>query len=150
MAGASFGRGHLSLFPVEPAPPSTSSLFGHLVTQFATSPENLATESLHYILRSATARSAGVNLLAQAATVELDQQYTFRTQVGGSDSAILGFVGFDSRGEQSLIIEASSGQDSPKVSLLHTCRVVRPLHQAPWCSWHQQTALPSACTLGIR
>lgn len=85
---------------------SSTGLFGHLVTQFATSPENLATESLHYILQSATARQAVTGFLAQAADLELDQQYTFRTQVGGSDSAIPDLVGFDSRGQQSLIVEA--------------------------------------------
>jgi hypothetical protein len=35
------------------------SLFGHLVTQFSTHPENLATESLNYILNhSLTAKQA--------------------------------------------------------------------------------------------
>jgi hypothetical protein len=85
---------------------SRIGLFGHLATQFATSPENLATESLNYILQSPTARRAMVTFLGQAAGVELDERYTFRTQVGGTDAAVPDLVGFDSNGDQSLIIEA--------------------------------------------
>lgn len=82
------------------------SLFGYLATQFTTSPENLATEALNYILRSEQARSALLALISETASVPLNLPYTFHTQVAGEDRAIPDLVGFDVKGQQSLIIEA--------------------------------------------
>ncbi|MBV9790889.1 MAG: hypothetical protein JOZ51_22030 [Chloroflexi bacterium] len=82
------------------------SLFGHLVTQFSTQPENLATESLNYILnRSSTAKQAFMRYLAQAG-VDPATPVMFQTQMAGPDHAIPDLVGVDAHGQSIAIIEA--------------------------------------------
>ncbi len=82
------------------------TLLGHLALKFATHPENLATEALHYILEvSPHARTA----LMGACSIGLDDlpsDLRFRTQVAGADAVIPDLVGFDEAGSQRLIIEA--------------------------------------------
>src|SRR5438876_245351 len=86
--------------PVKP-----QSLFGHLAVKFSAHPENLATESLNYILnRSATARRAFIRYLNQSGASLLDD-LTFRSQQGGDDEAIPDLVGFDPAGKQKAIAE---------------------------------------------
>lgn len=84
----------------------TETLFGHLVTRFSTQPENLATESLSYIInRSNTAKRAFLRYLSQV-TVELPENLRFQTQASGEDSAIPDLVGIDVDGDQVFLIEA--------------------------------------------
>ncbi len=81
-------------------------LFGHLATRFSSSPENLATESLHYVLdRSSVATRAFLRYVAQTGP-EFADTLLFRTQASGDDSAIPDLVGSDTTGRQVLLIEA--------------------------------------------
>jgi hypothetical protein len=81
------------------------SLFGHLIGRFSTQPENLATESLNYILnRSVVARRAFLRYLAQVGIEAAD--LSFQTQAGGSDNAIPDLVGTDAAGQPVVIVEA--------------------------------------------
>ena len=69
------------------------SLFGHLVSRFSSSPENLATESLCYILnRSQIAREEFVNLLAHL-HISIPADLKYETQENSADGAIPDLVG---------------------------------------------------------
>jgi hypothetical protein len=81
-------------------------LFGHLATRFSASPENLATESLAYVLDSSVASRTLVDFFRESADVELDTRFRFRTQSAGGDGSIPDLVGIDSSGHQSLVVEA--------------------------------------------
>lgn len=82
------------------------SLFSYLVNRFSTSPENLATESLNFILRnSQVARKAFVNLLSQI-DIDLPDDLFFETQAGGDDQSIPDLVGKDSEGNTVVLGEA--------------------------------------------
>jgi hypothetical protein len=64
------------------------TLFGSLASKFANQPENIATESLNYIItRSDSAKQAFLHYIAQT-TVELSHNLRFQTQEGGSDNVI--------------------------------------------------------------
>ena len=83
------------------------TLFGHLASRFSSSPENLATEALAFLLaRSSDARSAVLSLPAAAGLV-VGPDLAFRTQVSDSaDQSIPDLVGFDERGRPAMIVEA--------------------------------------------
>jgi hypothetical protein len=86
--------------------PASQTLFGHLAVRFTAHPENLATESLDFILqRSATARRAFIAFLGHG-RAKLPDSLTFRTQEGGEDNAIPDLVGLGSDGKQCVIVEA--------------------------------------------
>jgi hypothetical protein len=81
------------------------SLFGHLVGRFSAQPENLATESLNYVLnRSVVARRAFLRYLAQVGIEATD--LSLQTQASGSDNAIPDLVGTDAAGQPVVIVEA--------------------------------------------
>jgi hypothetical protein len=81
------------------------SLFGHLATKFGEHPENLATESLNYILnRSVVAKKAFSQLIEQTG-VRLRGKLNFQTQAGGDDNAVPDLVGTDIEGKQTVITE---------------------------------------------
>jgi hypothetical protein len=64
------------------------SLFGHLAAKFGEHPENLATESLNYILgQSGVAKKAFCQLLEMAG-VRFNGTLHFQTQVNDEDDAI--------------------------------------------------------------
>jgi hypothetical protein len=82
------------------------TLFAYLATRFAQHPENLATESLHYVLvRSAVARTALRRFIAQA-DVTLPDSLLYRTQAGCEDGTIPDLVGIDDVGREVLLLEA--------------------------------------------
>jgi hypothetical protein len=82
------------------------SLFGHLATKFGEHPENLATESLNYILnRSVVAKKAFKQLIGQAG-VRLPDKLSFQTQSAGDDNAVPDLVGTDTERQQPVITEA--------------------------------------------
>ena len=88
---------------------SHPTVLATLVDRFGTSPENLATEALNYILeRSPAARRAMVDIAFPS--MPLDDRarltLTFRTQVAGADGSIPDLVGFDGDHRKALIIEA--------------------------------------------
>jgi hypothetical protein len=81
-------------------------LFRHLATRFSASPENLATESLAYVLRSAVASRTLIDFFRETADVDLDSRFRFRTQSFGGDGSVPDLVGIDSAGDQSIVVEA--------------------------------------------
>lgn len=83
------------------------SLFSHLVFRFSSSPENLATESLNFILnRSHIARSAVSNLFSHY-SIDIPDTTKFDTQdKDQKDGAIPDLVGRNSSGEVVLYGEA--------------------------------------------
>lgn len=85
----------------------TDSLFGHLALRFGSSPENLATEALSFILnKSQVARESFTNLLAHL-QVLLPPNLKFDTQNRSEDDpAIPDLVGKDANGRAVLLGEA--------------------------------------------
>lgn len=82
------------------------SLFGHLVSRFSSSPENLATESLCYILnRSQIAREAFANLLAHL-HISIPADLKYETQENSADGAIPDLVGKNGLAETILLGES--------------------------------------------
>lgn len=83
------------------------SLFSHLVFRFSTSPENLATEALCFILnQSLSARAGFRNLLAQL-NIEVPESILFATQDASSeDHSIPDLVGKGLDGNPILYAEA--------------------------------------------
>ncbi|HPD15418.1 MAG TPA: hypothetical protein PLE19_10735 [Planctomycetota bacterium] len=82
------------------------TLLGHLVGSFAAHPENVATQSLAFILqKSATARRALERLL-QGCCPGLPDEVRYRSQAWGEDQTVPDLVGFDDAGEERVFIEA--------------------------------------------
>jgi len=82
-----------------------STLFGHLALQFGTSAENLATESLQYILQSSPVACNAFLELLRDLGVDLPQETSFRTQVGFGDHGVPDLIGETSSGS-ALVIES--------------------------------------------
>jgi hypothetical protein len=83
---------------------SENRLLGHLAQRFAFSEENLATESLAWLMRSNTAKSAVLDL-ARLAGCELPESLNYVGQVGRQDTGIPDIVATDIDGAERLIIE---------------------------------------------
>ncbi len=82
------------------------TLFGYLAPRFTTSPENIATEALNYILnQSPVARKAFMSFL-QPTGVSFPGELYFSTQSVGEDQAISDLVGTNRDGQQILLVEA--------------------------------------------
>jgi hypothetical protein len=82
------------------------TLFGHLALSFASHPENLATEGLHFVLnRSAEARRLFLRFVSQVGCA-LPADLAFQTQASGDDGAIPDLVGRDAAGSEAAIVEA--------------------------------------------
>jgi len=83
----------------------TETLFGHLASKFSSHPENLATESLLYVIkRSAVAKDSFVRFICEART-ELNKNLRFDTQVRGNENTIPDLVGIDENGDRILLVE---------------------------------------------
>jgi hypothetical protein len=83
---------------------SENRLLGHLAQRFAFSEENLATESLAWLMRSNTAKSAMVDL-ARLAGCDLPGSLNYVGQVGRQETGIPDIVATDIEGAERLIIE---------------------------------------------
>jgi hypothetical protein len=84
-----------------------NSLLGHLALSFASSPENIATEALAYVLEhSQAARDAMMGFAAGFEPALRSQSLVFRTQASAESGAIPDLVGRSASGETPLIIEA--------------------------------------------
>ncbi len=82
------------------------NLFAHVASRFPGQTENIATESLAYIIgKSKAAKKAFVDYINQIGT-EFDPDLCFQTQATGEDKAIPDMVGKDSDGNEILIIES--------------------------------------------
>ena len=81
------------------------SLFGHIVLNFTKETENLATQSLYYILSNS--KSAQEGLLNYLATIKsINTEISFRTQGHDEDQSIPDLVGSDSDDDAICIIES--------------------------------------------
>jgi hypothetical protein len=67
-------------------------LFGHLATRFSTSPENLATEALAFIVNRSPAMREALRRLVGRTGIELPRLETFRSQAGDEQSSSLRHV----------------------------------------------------------
>lgn len=98
------------------------TVFGHLASRFSSSPENLATEALNFVLgRSHTARRALLQYLGHLGPT-LPPDLVFLTQAGGEDTAIPDLVGIDADGDQVLVVESkfwAGLTDNQPVAYLH-------------------------------
>ena len=84
----------------------TLSILGYLTTRFASSPENIATEALYFVLgKSHVVRDSFVEYFNQA-SIDIPNSLVFRTQVAGDDNSIPDLIGFGKDGESTLICEA--------------------------------------------
>ena len=82
------------------------TLFGHLANQFSHQPENLATESLNYLLnRSNNAKKVLIDLFTET-KINLPVNINFQTQVFGDDHSIPDLIGTDIDGNNVIIIES--------------------------------------------
>jgi hypothetical protein len=82
------------------------SLFGYLINKFSNQAEDLATESLNYIInQSIVAKQALLELVFHSTGIKFED-ILFQTQVAGADDARPDIVGSDSEGRQVFIIEA--------------------------------------------
>ena len=82
------------------------TLLGHLAFNFASHPENLATEALLFVLeRSLEARRAMARLLGDCG-IEVPESLSYRSQAGSDDGSIPDLVGVDSEGRRPVIVEA--------------------------------------------
>lgn len=82
------------------------SLFGHIVLNFTSQAENLATEALYYILKNSTPARAGLSRFLGLIDTRLDGELLFKTQVYDEDAAIPDLVGLDEDYNQRCIIES--------------------------------------------
>jgi len=84
----------------------SESLFGNIVSRFTKSPENIATESLIYILdKSVLLKSASVRFIRNLSP-QLPEITSLKTQVSAKDRTIPDIVGVDENLNEYLIIEA--------------------------------------------
>jgi hypothetical protein len=89
------------------------SLFGHLATKFGEHPENLATESLNYILgQSGVAKKAFCQLLEMAG-VRFNGTLHFQTQVNDEANAIPDLIGTAGMSMDYQRIYSTHDNDSP-------------------------------------
>lgn len=83
-----------------------NSLFGHLALQFGSSPENLATEALHYLLTRSPAGHQSFTRFLNTFDGNISDPLRFRTQAGDEKGAIPDLVGADHQGTERALIEA--------------------------------------------
>jgi len=73
----------------------TSTLLGHLTTKFQAHPENLATETLAYILKRSVSASKGLHSLLIHCGATLPLPLTYATKATDEDGAIPDLVAWD-------------------------------------------------------
>lgn len=82
------------------------SLFGHIVLNFTSQAENLATEALYYILSNSPAARAGLSRFLGSVDSRLNGELFFKTQLYDEDTSIPDLVGLDEDYDQTCIIES--------------------------------------------
>lgn len=82
------------------------SILGYLTALFASSPENIATEALNFVLgKSHLIRASFVDYINQTG-IDLSSSLAFKTQVTSDDNSIPDMIGFDESGASVLICES--------------------------------------------
>lgn len=84
----------------------TERVLAHLARRFAVSPENIASESLTWILRRSAAASGAVSVLVRTFGAEVPDGLTFVGQVGSPDTGRPDVVGTDDQSRARVLIEA--------------------------------------------
>lgn len=82
------------------------SLFGHIVLNFTSQSENLATEGLLYIIKNSSAARTALQRYLKLIVNDIPDIISFRTQVYNDDQSIPDMVGFDEDNDQICVIEA--------------------------------------------
>lgn len=82
------------------------SLFGHIVFNFTSQAENLATEALYYILSNSASAREGLYRILGSIDTRLKVDLYFRTQVYDEDESLPDLVGFDIENDPICIIES--------------------------------------------
>jgi hypothetical protein len=98
------------------------TLFGHLVQRFSSSPENLATESLAFILNRSTVAMNGFRNLLSTYQITIPASITIETQSTGADASTPDMVGKDNQGNILFLGETkfwAGLTDNQPVSYLH-------------------------------
>ena len=87
------------------------TLFAHLAlaSQFSTRTEDIATESLNYILQNKTAKELFLKFIEQMG-VKLTVEVGFKTQSRQKDHSRPDLVGNDLSGKNVIIVDPNSGQ----------------------------------------
>jgi hypothetical protein len=80
-------------------------LFGHLAARFSTSPENLATEALAFIVNRSAAMREALRRLVGRTGIELPSLARFSSQAGDQQGNIPDLVGMDATGTERLFVE---------------------------------------------
>jgi hypothetical protein len=80
-------------------------LFGHLAARFSTSPENLATEALAFIVNRSAAMREALRRLVGRTGIELPSLARFFSQAGDQQGNIPDLVGMDATGAERLFVE---------------------------------------------
>jgi hypothetical protein len=80
-------------------------LFGHLASRFSTSPENLATEALAFIVNSTEAMREALRRLVGRTGIEVPPLARFRSQAGDEQAGIPDLIGLDAVGAERLLVE---------------------------------------------
>ena len=81
-------------------------LFAHIAIQMRTHPENVATESLKYILNKDDISYASLRKLLLLKMPDLPDKLRFESQVHGPNDSIHDLIGFDGNGKPRVIVEA--------------------------------------------
>lgn len=84
---------------------STESLFGHMAIRFGEHPENLATESILYVLKRCPGANASFREFVSRHLYALPDALDFRTQAHDEDGTIPDLVGADSKNKEVLFVE---------------------------------------------
>ena len=82
------------------------SLFGHIVLNYTSQAEDLATEALHYILSNSNNARSGISRFLGTIDSSFTDDLFFKTQDYGDDNAIPDLVGVDSDNDPICIIES--------------------------------------------
>lgn len=82
------------------------SLLGEVALRLSSHPENVATESLLYILQNYPSAWEATRSFIKLSGIDLPESLSFRTQVPGDDGAIPDLVGTDFDGDEVLLVEA--------------------------------------------
>jgi hypothetical protein len=80
-------------------------LFGHLAARFSTSPENLATEAVAFIVNRSAAMREALRRLVGRTGIELPSLARFCSQAGDEQGNIPDLVGLDATGTERLFVE---------------------------------------------
>lgn len=84
----------------------SKSVLGHLVSRLSNDQENLATETLAYVLNESEAANAAFLKALEAVSFRANGLLRYQTQSKGADGTIPDLIGTDERGNECLLVES--------------------------------------------